>query len=129
MILHAEFKTNIVTGSLTEQKYIPCIIHVSNKFEIIFETVDPKVIGEVTHWDRTLFEKRAIPSVGGTYTHIEPALISLKMIGENSYKITYLSIFYNNYGWLPVIENGEYAPPNNCWYDNDDEDPDYVPKG
>lgn len=127
MILQIKFPDNLVTGSLCKQKDIPCTVQISNKFEILFSIVIPNTIGIVQEWDRQLLEERAIASAGGIYTHNEPALITLSKRTEDSYDIVELSIFYNDFGWCPVIRNKEYAIPNQFW-DNDDEDPEYVPK-
>ncbi|AWH88633.1 hypothetical protein [Limnobaculum parvum] len=127
MIIHIDFPNNLITGSLTKQKNIPCTIRVSDRFEIIFSVVFPQTVGTVLLWDRKLLEERAIARAGGTYTHDEPALITLGEKTENSYEVVDLFVFYNDFGWCPVINNSKYAIPTKFW-DSDDEDPDYVPK-
>ncbi|PHI29882.1 hypothetical protein [Budvicia aquatica] len=126
MILHIEFPNNLVTGSLTKQKNIPCTIQISDKFEIIFSVVFPQTIGNVLLWDRKILEERAIARASGAYTHNEPALITLSENSENCYEITNLSVFYNDFGWCPIIDNSEYAMPTQFWDSNDD-DPGYLP--
>ncbi|WP_288821598.1 hypothetical protein [uncultured Leclercia sp.] len=127
MILQINFPDNLVTGLLSEQKNIPCTIKVSDKFEVIFSTVIPCTVGIIYEWDRQLLEERAIAKAGGVYTHNEPALITLNKKTEDSYEVVELHVFYNDFGWCPVIKDGGYAIPNQFW-DSDEEDPDYIPK-
>lgn len=126
MILCVEFQDNILIGMLAKQKNIPCIIQISDKFEILFPEVAPDTTGIVLEWNREMLEERAIARAGGDYTHQEPGLITLNQISEHKYKINELYIFYNDFGWCPIIENYEYAQPHQFW-DSDDEDPNYVP--
>lgn len=126
MMLFIKFKNNLLTDVLVKQKNIPCLIQVSDKFEILFPVIAPNTTGIVIEWDRKLLEERAIARAGGTYTHQEPGLITLSKVSENKYKVNALYIFYNDFGWCPIIEKCEYAKPHQFW-DSDDEDPDYVP--
>lgn len=126
MMLKIKFPDNLITGMLSKQKNIPCRVQVSDKFEVMFFTVIPDTLGIVYDWDRELFEERAMAGAGGMYTHYKPALITLNQESDDIYEIVELSLFYNDFGWCPVIHNGAYAPPVNFW-DSDDEDPDYVP--
>ena len=125
MILEINFPNNLVTGKLSEQKNIPCTIKVSDKFEISFSAVIPSATGIVQEWDRKRFEERAIARAGGVYTHNEPAMITLKKKMENCYLVMELNVFYNDFGWCPVITKGEYAVATQFW-DSDEEDPCYV---
>lgn len=117
----------MTTGLLSKQKNIPCIIQVSDEFEILFPTVIPYTKGIIQGWDRRLLEERVIARAGGVYTHNEPALITLHKQTEDSYRVIDLQIFYNDFGWCPVIKDGEYATPTQFW-DCDDEDPEYIPE-
>ncbi|WP_024554332.1 hypothetical protein ACP26C_00915 [Franconibacter helveticus 513] len=127
MILEINFPDNLITGLLPEQKNIPCTIKVADKFEVIFSTVVPCTAGIMHEWDRQRLEERAIAKAGGAYTHNEPALITLNKKTKDSYEVVDLYVFYNDFGWCPVIKDGEYAIPNQFW-DSDEEDPDYIPK-
>ncbi|MFJ5503261.1 hypothetical protein ACIPUO_03480 [Pectobacterium carotovorum] len=127
MILEINFPDNLITGLLSEQKNIPCTIKVSDKFEVIFSTVVPCTAGIMREWDRQLLEERAIARAGGVYTHDEPALITLNKKTKDSYEVVDLYVFYNDFGWCPVIKDREYAVPNQFW-DSDEEDPGYIPK-
>ncbi|UJR63912.1 hypothetical protein [Dickeya zeae] len=125
MLLKVFFPDNLLTGSLIEQNDIPCMIKVSEKFELVFSVVEPVSIGVVERWDRDCFEKRTLARAGGEYTHYEPGLVTLNKVGDDIYKISDLSIFYNDFGWCPILINGDYAEPYPFWDSNDD-DPGYI---
>ncbi|ELY3761622.1 hypothetical protein SMX63_003744 [Cronobacter universalis] len=127
MILEINFPENLITGKLSEQKNIPCVIQVSDKFRVLFSTAVPCTEGIMHEWDRKLLEDRAPARAGGIYTHNEPALITLNKKTEDSYKVIELHIFYNDFGWCPIIINGDYAVPVKFW-DSDEDDPGYKPK-
>ncbi|WP_130099354.1 hypothetical protein [Siccibacter turicensis] len=127
MILKVDFPDNLITGSLAQQKNIPCTIKVADEFEVIFSTVIPPTTGIMHEWNRQLLEERAIAKAGGAYTHNEPALITLGNKTKDTYEIIDLQVFYNDFGWCPVIKGGEYAVPNQFW-DSDEEDPGYLPQ-
>lgn len=55
-----------MTGSLVEQNDIPCMIKISDKFELIFSVVEPASTGIVDEWDRDRFEKRTLARAGGS---------------------------------------------------------------
>lgn len=126
MILQITFPDNLVTGLLAEQKNIPCVIKVAGKFEVVFTTVIPFVVGIMHEWDRQLLEERAIARAGGAYTHNDPALITLKKREDGKYDVVNLSVFYNDFGWFPVVKDRKYAAPIKFW-DSDEEDPGYDP--
>jgi putative transposase len=44
---------------------------------------------------------------------------------SNCYLVMELNVFYNDFGWCPVITKGEYAVATQFW-DSDEEDPGYV---
>ena len=124
MILHIEFPNNYTTMNLMQQIKIPCLIQVSNNFYVKFDVTNPSVTGVMTEWEPLLFEERAVARAGGEFIYEEPALITLHEIGDNLYKVHDLFVFYNDFGWCAVIDNGEYATPHPFW-DNNDDDPDY----
>ncbi|HGM9953492.1 TPA: hypothetical protein ACKRFF_004362, partial [Providencia stuartii] len=105
---------------------IPCHIQISNKFEIIFEIESTRIIGEVSEYNRALFEQRVIARAGGNYIYNEPSLITLSRVSKGVYRVVDLFVFYSDFGWCSVIENGDYMEPHQFW-DNDDEDPDFKP--
>lgn len=111
-----------MTGSLVEQNDIPGMIQVSEKFELVFSVVEPVSIGVVERWDRDCFEKRALAGAGGEYTHYRPGIVTLNKVVNGVYKIIDLSIFYNDFGWCPILLNEDYAQPYPFW-DSDDDDP------
>lgn len=71
--------------------------------------------GAVTDWDRKSLAERAPAGAGGTYTHYRPSLISLQQLGDDIFQITNLKMFYESFGWLAIVENGEYAAPGLIW--------------
>jgi len=109
------FPKNMISEMLLENEKIPCICKISDKFEIYFSDTVPDVTGIVTDWDRKELELRAVAGAGGKYTHFSNSLITLNKIGDDSYNIIYLSIFYVNFGWCDVLIDGEYAPPGKYW--------------
>lgn len=56
---------------------------------------------------------------GGEYTHYSQGLITLEMIGERTYRIVDLEMFYTRFGWCAVIRDGEYAEPGTFWDEDD----------
>ncbi|EMN4129049.1 hypothetical protein ABN056_07440 [Providencia vermicola] len=127
MILQIEFPDNLLLSQLEQQKKIPCHIQVSNKFEVVFEIESTRIIGEVSEYNRTLFEQRVIARAGGNYIYNEPSLITLSRASRGIYRVVDLCVFYSDFGWCSVIENGDYMEPHPFW-DHDDEDPDFKPR-
>ena len=126
MILQIEFPDNLLFSKLEQQEKIPCHIQVSNKFEIVFEIESTRIIGEVSEYDKRVFEQRVIARVGGNYIYNEPSLITLHRISKGVYRVAALFVFYSDFGWCSVIENGDYMDPHPFWDDND-ENPDFKP--
>lgn len=126
MILQIKFPDNLLLNNLEQQKKIPCHIRVSNKFEVVFEIESIRIIGEVSEYNRTLFEQRVIARAGGDYIYNEPSLITLSRISNETYRVIDLFVFYSDFGWCSIIENGDYMEPHQFW-DSDDEDPDFKP--
>jgi hypothetical protein len=125
MKLHLEYPKNFLTNKLMLQEKIPCTIQISNEFNILFYYPLVGFIGKVYDWNKELLEERAIPMVGDYYTHNEQGAITLKKESDNIFLINELNIFYPDFGWCKVIENGEYAIPTN-FYGNDEDDPVYM---
>jgi hypothetical protein len=125
MILHIDFKGFFLSDSLVKQEKIPCLIQVSENFNILFPELFPSVIGTISDWDWSLLDERAPGRVGGDYTHQEPGMITLNELSKNTYQVIDLHVFYPLHGWCKIIENKEYATPNN-FYGNDEDDPVYM---
>lgn len=115
MILNIKFPQNLITDSLVGQERIPCLCKVSDKFEILFQSPILVAEGIVTGWDRKKLEERALAGAGGAYTHCASGLITLKKIEPDKFNIYELSLFYADFGWCPVIAEGDYAVPKKFW--------------
>lgn len=94
---------------------IPCISKVSDRFEIVFESPLSAMVGMVEGWDRKLLAERAPAGAGGEYIYYRPSLVSLQEIADELFQIVHLKMFYDSFGWLKIIENGEYAKPGPIW--------------
>lgn len=79
-----------------------------------------ELFGEVSEYNRALFEQRVIARAGGNYIYNEPSLITLSRVSKGVYRVVNLFVFYSDFGWCSVIENGDYMEPLQFW-DNDDE--------
>lgn len=100
---------------MLQQSDIPCISKVSDTFEIVFMFPLPAMVGEVTEWDRKLLSARAPAGAGGQYTHCRSSLICLEALADGLFKIVSLKMFYESFGWLKILEGGEYAEPGPIW--------------
>lgn len=45
--------------------------------------------------------------------------MTLRQISDGIYEIRELSMFYEAYGWLPVVADGEYAEPKEGLWDEE----------
>ncbi len=115
MKLNIKFPNNLITDNLLKQKRIPCFCKISGEFEISFSETVPESSGIVSDWDRKELELRAVAGAGGQYTHYAHGLITLEKAETDTYKIIDLEMFYTNFGWCPILRNGEYAPPGDFW--------------
>jgi hypothetical protein len=121
MILKISFPKNLVTDSLLKQNNIPCLCKISVcvkvGFKVIFRNPLPEVSGEIFHLNIKEMELRIPVRVGGEYSYTYFGLITLKASdSEEEYFIESLKFFDESYGWLSIVENGEFAPPNtNLW--------------
>ena len=111
MNLVIEFPKNLVTISLLKLRKIPCFCKVAHDFEISFHAPAPEVTGKVSEWDEYRLNNTVCPGVGGKYAHYTNGLITLKEINLNFYQIVELFFFDRRFGWCPVIQGGDYAPP------------------
>ncbi|WP_074924326.1 hypothetical protein [Delftia lacustris] len=118
MKLHIRFPQNLITVDLLKQKQIPCLVRISNEFEVIFFDTVPDVSGIVYGWDRDELERRAVASGGGEYTHSARSLITLMREENDIYQIVDLKMFYRSFGWCAVVKNGQYADPGKFWDDD-----------
>lgn len=109
MWVEFQIEKNLASQWLLKQKDIPCICHIGREFEISFVEPLPKTYGKVGDWDLQEICDRALPSVGGNYTHYANARISLVEIENNKYDILDFSIFSSAVGWCQIILNREYA--------------------
>jgi len=115
MKISVSFPKNLITDDLLSQERIPCRCRISKDFEIMFFDSTPQVSGVVTDWDRDELELRAMPSVGGQFTHNSCSLITLRASGPDVYEIVHLEMFHRSFGWCAVIEDGRYAEPKSFW--------------
>ena len=115
MKIHISFPKNIITEDLLSQDKIPCLCKVSREFEIFFFDSNPQVSGVVADWDRGELELRAVPSVGGQFTHNACSLITIKPIEPDVYEVVHLEMFNRSFGWCVVIAAGAYAEPGKFW--------------
>ncbi|MBB6488461.1 hypothetical protein [Rhizobium lusitanum] len=108
---------NLVTRALLEQKGIPCVCRVGlgHDFEIDFIPPLPEAHGIVSNWDRKKIEERAPAGAGGRYTHYCFGKLSLMPIEGRKYAIVDLIFFYEDFGWCPVVVDGEYGPIGSFW--------------
>lgn len=111
MKLKILFPDNLVSGLMTRQKFIPCLCKISYDFEIEFRDPLQEATGIVSGWDLESISERAPMLIGGDHTHYADGEISIMQVSENIYDILDLKMFYPDYGWCPVMENGHYAVP------------------
>lgn len=122
MILNVDFSREVIhigeSITFKEISDIPCLCKVrGNKFLVEFITTYTKIEGTLRNWSLNALNDRAPSGAGGEYTYYKYALISIKYIDEANYKVLSLSLFFNDHGWLPFIENEEYATPKQFWDD------------
>lgn len=108
-------RKDLTAQAMLKQQDIPCISRVSRDFEIVFESPSPTMVGVVTEWDSKLLSARAPAGAGGRYTHYRPSLICLHELEDGLFKIVSLKMFYESFGWLQIIHNGEYSTPGPIW--------------
>lgn len=118
MILNIKFPQNLIAENLVVQERIPCLCKVSDKFEILFQSPLLVAEGTVIDWDRKKLEQRALAGAGGAYTHCASGLITLKKIEPDKFSVYELLLFYADFGWCPVIVDGDYAVPKKFWDDD-----------
>lgn len=119
MILTIDFPQDLRTEAMLQHVRIPCLCKVAADFAIAFAVTVPPSEGLVSGWDRRELELRAVAGAGGEYTHYSQGLITLEMIGERTYRIVDLEMFYTRFGWCAVIRDGEYAEPGTFWDEDD----------
>ena len=115
MMLLIDFPQNMVTKDLLGQVEIPCLCKVSDKFEVHFFDSTPESDGLIVEWDRRELELRAVPGVGGEYSHHALGLITIREVSEGTYEVVDLELFSSMFGWCPVMISGQYAPPGRFW--------------
>ncbi|WP_082267107.1 hypothetical protein [Komagataeibacter europaeus] len=111
MKLKIAFPDNILSKIIINQKFIPCLCKISRDFGLEFRDPLQEAVGIVLEWDYTLIEERAPALVGGEYSHYADGEISIMHVSEDIYDILDLKMFYPDYGWCPIIKDGDYAVP------------------
>lgn len=115
MQLTIEFPDILLIEDLINQKKIPCMVCVSGNFEIIFPSFlgfYTDVIGFIKDINVQIVEELIPPGAGGQYIYYCSGLITIKRLDDSLFHIVELSMFDNCLGWCQIIENGQYAEPN-----------------
>jgi len=95
---------NLTVTSLLEQRNIPCFCKIGGSFfELAFQAPLPAVAGEVIGWNAEVIDERAPARGGGSYTHYCFAMVTLKQLGTDIYRIFDLYFFNEISGWCPII--------------------------
>ena len=121
MRLHVNLPKYLTSRALVLQKSIPCTCRICSVFELSLLEPLLKVHGTVEGWDSKEIAQRAPAGAGGKYTHCHAGLVTLLEIDQNLFEIRSLSMFYDAYGWLPIVEDGEYVAPNTHIWDTEDD--------
>lgn len=122
MILHITLPKNLISEGMLRQKNIPCLCKVGKAFEIELLAPLPEATGVVQDWDWKLLAERSIAGVGGIYTHYRFGIVTLEPVQDDAYRIIDLAFFDTCFGWCPILEQGEYAPPGKFYDDDEDDD-------
>lgn len=121
MKLHLDLPKNLMSRALVLQNSIPCTCRVSNVFEIALLEPLVEVHGVVEGWDAKEIAQRAPAGAGGKYTHCRPGLVTLQEVDQKLFEVRALSMFYESFGWLAVVVDGEYATPNADIWDKEED--------
>jgi hypothetical protein len=113
--LHINIPDNLVNRQLLAQKDIPSVCLIGTTFEVHLQAPLTKAVGTVQDWDRQSIEDRAPAVAGGNWTHHRNSLITLRAVSAGVYEILDLAVFYEAHGWLKILADGAYAPPQDLW--------------
>lgn len=111
MLLKITVPQNMRNAQLLRQSQIPCLCYIGRDFEVHLTQPLDSTVGKVEDWSESEIAVRAPAGGGGKWTHVKHARITLGAVAEGVYEIIELSMFYEAYGWLPVISQSEYATP------------------
>lgn len=109
MWVEFRIEQNLASQWLLKQKDIPCICRIGREFEIDFVEPLPAAHGKVGDWDLQEICNRALPSVGGTYTHYSNARITVSTAANDRYDILDFAIFNSTVGWRQILLDREYT--------------------
>jgi hypothetical protein len=115
MRLKIELPRNLLAQQLVRQSDIPCVCRIGRTFEIRLDAPLPPAVGTVEDWDRDALEERAPAGAGGEWTHHRNGRITLRPVAEGVYEIEHLALFYEGFGWVPVIVDSVDAQPMQLW--------------
>lgn len=121
MRLRINLPNDLTSQNLVRQKDIPCVCKVSNVFELELLSPHLNIGGIVEGWSANEIAARVPAGGGGRYTHVRYGLVTLQESGVGVLEVRSLSMFYEAYGWLPVVAKGYYATPHAGLWDEEDE--------
>lgn len=121
MILTVSFPNTLTSEALLQQKNIPCLSRIAEKFEVVFQSPFSDVVGCVSEWKMKEIDERVPANAGGKYTHYSSSLITLQAIDKDRYFIKDLSLFDTYVGWCSVVDDGVLCSSGSLWSDEVDD--------
>jgi len=120
MLLKIVIRKNLRTEKLLTHAYIPCVCSIGKEFKVQLNPPFDAVTGIVEGWSSEEIAYRAPAGGGGTLTHYAHSRITLRLVSEDTYEVVALDMFYEKFGWLPVVAEGSYATPLQGLWDEEE---------
>ena len=121
MLLRIAIEKNLRTERLLTRAGIPCVCAIGGRdFEVQLHSPLGSATGKVEGWDSDEIAYRAPAYAGGTLTHFAHARISLREVSADTYEVVSLDMFYEWFGWVPVVADGAYATPLEGLWDEEE---------
>ena len=94
---------------LTSNEEIPCHCKIGKQFQLDFTTTfNYEIKGYVKEWNEQEINRISPAYSGDEFYQNCPAIITIEQ-KSGKYKVKALSFFNYRLGWLPIIQNYEYA--------------------
>jgi len=120
MLLKIAIRKNLRTEHLLTHAGIPCVCAVGRDFEVQLHAPLDAATGKIEGWDCDEIAYRAPAGAGGRLTHLKHGRITLREVSTDTYEVVDLDMFYEQFGWLPVVAGGAYASPLEGLHDDEE---------
>jgi hypothetical protein len=120
MLLKITTEMNLRTEHLLTHAGIPCVCAIGREFEVQLHAPLDSATGRIEGWDPDEIAYRAPAGAGGRLTHLAHGRITLREVSSDTYEVVDLDMFYERFGWVPVVADGAYASPLEGLWDEEE---------